>query len=309
MPLVEILAPLLLVHVYQWRKGSELAVLAAAEAGALRAVRRSSSIWCCCSATSRARSSSIFSSEAWRLGGLEAWSGGGVEAWRDADVEVDDWWPAAWPRVRSCSKPPRLQASTAPAPRLHASKPPSLLRPRSLDVRSRRPPAGRSLPVRERRMDRPHRLCPTNGCRSRPSPNWSIARISTCAPSSKRLPPGGNARPGSIAQQVADLYASMLNQARIEELGAAPMAPELQKIDAIRSTRDVAAEAGYLSSIAWAGRSRARSAPMPAIRRSPSCRSRKAACCFRIAITTSARIPPWPRFARSTRSISSRSSR
>lgn len=62
------------------------------------------------------------------------------------------------------------------------------------------------------------------------------------------------ARPrGSPAQQIADLYTSVVDEARIEQLGAAPIQPELRRIDAIRSTRDLAAEVGYLSSIAAGG--------------------------------------------------------
>jgi putative endopeptidase len=60
-------------------------------------------------------------------------------------------------------------------------------------------------------------------------------------------------RRGSPAQQIVDLYASMTNVTRIEELGAAAMRPQLQRIDAIQSARDVAAEAGYLSSVAAGG--------------------------------------------------------
>jgi putative endopeptidase len=58
---------------------------------------------------------------------------------------------------------------------------------------------------------------------------------------------------GSAAQQIADLYASMMNETRIEELGVAPVRPELEKIDAIATASDLAAEAGYLSSIAAGG--------------------------------------------------------
>ena len=58
---------------------------------------------------------------------------------------------------------------------------------------------------------------------------------------------------GSPAQQVADLYASMMNVAAIEARGVSAIAPQLQRIDAIRSARDAAAEAGYLSSIAAGG--------------------------------------------------------
>jgi predicted metalloendopeptidase len=62
-----------------------------------------------------------------------------------------------------------------------------------------------------------------------------------------------NRPPGSTAQQIADLYESTVNVARIEQLGAAAMAPLLKRLDAIASSRDVAAEAGYLSSIGAGG--------------------------------------------------------
>lgn len=62
-----------------------------------------------------------------------------------------------------------------------------------------------------------------------------------------------DARRGSTAQQIGDLYASMMNEARIEELGIAPIRPELDTIDAIANPTDLAAEAGYLSSIAGGG--------------------------------------------------------
>src|SRR5260221_2241601 len=58
---------------------------------------------------------------------------------------------------------------------------------------------------------------------------------------------------GSAAQQIADLYGSVVDEARIEQLGAAPIQPELRRIDAIKTIRDLAAEAGYLSSTAAGG--------------------------------------------------------
>jgi len=58
---------------------------------------------------------------------------------------------------------------------------------------------------------------------------------------------------GSAAQQIADLYASVMDEARLEQLGTAPIEPELRRIDAIQTPRDLAAEAGYLSSIAAGG--------------------------------------------------------
>src|SRR5918993_5758530 len=62
-----------------------------------------------------------------------------------------------------------------------------------------------------------------------------------------------NRSKGSPAQQIADLYTSTVDVARIEQLGAAAIKPQLDRIDAIRSPRDVATEAGYLSSIAAGG--------------------------------------------------------
>jgi predicted metalloendopeptidase len=58
---------------------------------------------------------------------------------------------------------------------------------------------------------------------------------------------------GTAPQQIADLYASVLDQRRVDELGTRPIEPELGRIEAIASTRDLAVEAGYLSSIAAGG--------------------------------------------------------
>jgi putative endopeptidase len=58
---------------------------------------------------------------------------------------------------------------------------------------------------------------------------------------------------GSPAQQIADLYASTVDERRIEQLGAAPIQPELRRIDQVASTSGIATEAGYLSSIAAGG--------------------------------------------------------
>ena len=55
------------------------------------------------------------------------------------------------------------------------------------------------------------------------------------------------------ARQIADLYASLMNQARAEELGLQPIAALLQRIDAVDTPRDLASEAGYLSAIALGG--------------------------------------------------------
>jgi len=58
---------------------------------------------------------------------------------------------------------------------------------------------------------------------------------------------------GTSAQQIADLYASVVDERGIEELGTKPIEPDLHRIDAIATTHDLAGEAGYLSSIAAGG--------------------------------------------------------
>jgi putative endopeptidase len=62
-----------------------------------------------------------------------------------------------------------------------------------------------------------------------------------------------NPRRGSTEQQIGDLYASMMNVARIEALGLQPISEELAKIDAIATPAELAAETGYLSSVAGGG--------------------------------------------------------
>jgi predicted metalloendopeptidase len=58
---------------------------------------------------------------------------------------------------------------------------------------------------------------------------------------------------GTEAQQIADLYTSSMDEARINRLGRTAIQPELDRIAAIASIRDLAAEAGYLSAIAAGG--------------------------------------------------------
>ena len=58
---------------------------------------------------------------------------------------------------------------------------------------------------------------------------------------------------GSPTQQIADLYTSITDEARLEQLGITPIEPELRKIDAIRTPREFAAEAGYLSAASFGG--------------------------------------------------------
>lgn len=63
----------------------------------------------------------------------------------------------------------------------------------------------------------------------------------------------GRARRGSLAQQVGDLYASLMDEARIESLGFTPIAPELDRIYAVRAAPEFAAAAGRLSAIGGGG--------------------------------------------------------
>jgi putative endopeptidase len=51
----------------------------------------------------------------------------------------------------------------------------------------------------------------------------------------------------STAQQIGDLYTSMMDEARVEALGATPIAGELARIDAMATPHDLAAEAGALA--------------------------------------------------------------
>src|SRR5262245_53357495 len=62
-----------------------------------------------------------------------------------------------------------------------------------------------------------------------------------------------NKKPGSTAQQVGDLYASFTNEARIAQLGAAPLRPRLAEIQAIKTTTDLAQVLGRLSVIGLPG--------------------------------------------------------
>jgi len=56
-------------------------------------------------------------------------------------------------------------------------------------------------------------------------------------------------RKGSRQQQVSDLYASFMDEARIDALGIAPVRDELDRIAAIQTATDFATEAGYLGAI------------------------------------------------------------
>ena len=62
-----------------------------------------------------------------------------------------------------------------------------------------------------------------------------------------------NKRQGSSAQQIGDLYASLMDEARIESIGITPVRAQLDKIESIRTPREFAEEAGRLSAIGVGG--------------------------------------------------------
>ena len=64
---------------------------------------------------------------------------------------------------------------------------------------------------------------------------------------------GSNRRRGALAQQVGDLYASMMDEARIEALGAKPISEQLEKIYGARDASAFAAECGRLSALGGGG--------------------------------------------------------
>jgi putative endopeptidase len=63
----------------------------------------------------------------------------------------------------------------------------------------------------------------------------------------------GRPRNGSARQLIADLYASVMDEARADALGAAPLTPILTRIEAVSSTRDLAALAGHLGFLGTGG--------------------------------------------------------
>ena len=64
---------------------------------------------------------------------------------------------------------------------------------------------------------------------------------------------GSNRRRGALAQQVGDLYASMMDEARIEALGVKPISEQLEKIYGARDASAFAAECGRLSALGGGG--------------------------------------------------------
>ncbi len=63
----------------------------------------------------------------------------------------------------------------------------------------------------------------------------------------ERLAGDPNKSPGSIAQQVGDLFASFSNEAALNTLGAKPLSPTLARIDAIGTPAELARVIGELS--------------------------------------------------------------
>jgi predicted metalloendopeptidase len=60
-------------------------------------------------------------------------------------------------------------------------------------------------------------------------------------------------RPGTPTQQIGDLYASLMDEARLDGLGARPIRATLDRIDGLATTSELAAEAGRLSASAGGG--------------------------------------------------------
>ena len=60
-------------------------------------------------------------------------------------------------------------------------------------------------------------------------------------------------RRGSPRQQIADFYASVMDESRVDTLGVTPAAPVLTRIEAVQSTSDLAAAAGYLGYLGTGG--------------------------------------------------------
>lgn len=62
-----------------------------------------------------------------------------------------------------------------------------------------------------------------------------------------------NRRPGIVSQQVGDLYASFMNEAKVESLGWTPIKPHLDHINAVKTVAEFAKLAGELSNIGVGG--------------------------------------------------------
>jgi putative endopeptidase len=67
------------------------------------------------------------------------------------------------------------------------------------------------------------------------------------------LAKGPARRDGSTAQQIVDMYTSMIDVTRTDELGIAPIQPELDRIGGIKTPRDFARVCGALSAMSTTG--------------------------------------------------------
>ena len=67
--------------------------------------------------------------------------------------------------------------------------------------------------------------------------------------------------PGSSAQKIGDLYASLMDVERLDALGSTPIEPELARIDAMATVADVSFRSGHLAAIASGGPFGASAAP------------------------------------------------
>jgi putative endopeptidase len=59
----------------------------------------------------------------------------------------------------------------------------------------------------------------------------------------------GGSKRTPTEQKVGDFYAACMNESRVEALGAKPLEPELKRIDALKSTRELPAEMAHLQRV------------------------------------------------------------
>ena len=55
-----------------------------------------------------------------------------------------------------------------------------------------------------------------------------------------------NANRSAVEQKIGDYYSSCMNEPRIEKMGASPLEPELDRIQALKSKADLADELAHL---------------------------------------------------------------
>jgi len=91
---------------------------------------------------------------------------------------------------------------------------------------------------------------------------------------------------GSREQKVADFYASGMDEAALEKLGAAPLKPWLDRIEAMRGPKELAAVLGELALVRAGAASDSSCPRTPGRARAPSASSARAAWACRTATTT-----------------------